>query len=122
VRVASVAWLVLAALAAAAAALTGGGAQVAGALAGVALVAGVTLFGALSVGLAAAYAPRASMLVALSTYALQVTLLAVVFVAVSRSGAAGRTLDVRWLASTVILGTLCWVGSLVTVSMRGVRG
>jgi ATP synthase protein I len=94
-----------------------------GTVVGMALVWGFFLFGALNTGLAAAYAPRASMLVALLTYTVQVVALALVLVAISRSGMAEDTLDVRWLGGTVILGTLVWTGALVvnTLSGREVR-
>ena len=78
-------------------------------------------FGAVSVNLVATVAPRASMLVALMTYTLQVLMLALVLVAVSRSGASPETLDVRWLAGAVIAGTLVWMGALLVGTARSVR-
>ena len=68
-------------------------------------------FGAFSVNLVATVAPRASMMFALMTYTLQVLLLAVVLVAVSRSDLAPDTLDLRWLGGTVIAGTLVWMAA-----------
>lgn len=111
---------VLAVLAGVVAALTGGQAQVVGALSGVALVGAFFLFGTLSTSLVAAFVPRAALVVALLTYTLQVLLLALVLVGISRSGVTEDELDVRWLAATVIVGTLVWTGALVADAVRNV--
>ncbi len=103
----------VAAVASGAALLWGGRAQVNGALVGAAVVAGFFLFGTLSTSLAAAYAPRVALFVALLTYTLQVALLGVLLVGLSRSGATATSLDVRWLAGVVIAGTLAWMAALV---------
>jgi ATP synthase protein I len=106
-------------LAAALAALVfGGRPQLVGVLAGAGLVVAFFLFGALSTSVVAALAPRISLVVALLTYTLQVVLLALVLVVVQRSDAGGRTLDVSWLAGTVIVATLCWTAALVTDALR----
>jgi ATP synthase protein I len=102
-----------------AAGLTGGRAEVLGTAVGVALVCGFFLFGAFNTSLAAAYAPRASMLVALLTYTVQVVGLALVLVAISESETAEDALDVRWLGGTVIVGTLVWTGALVARTLSG---
>ncbi len=91
----------------------GGRPQVHGALLGTAVVAGFFLLGSLGSGLAAAYAPRLSLVVALLTYTLQVVLLGALLVAVARSGASPSSLDVRWLGGAVLAGTLCWSAALV---------
>jgi ATP synthase protein I len=117
-RTALVATVGLTAVAALAAAVLAGRPQLNGALAGAALVAGFFLFGALSTSLAAAYAPGTALLVALLTYTSQVVLLGVVLVGVERSGATPDSLDVRWLAGTVIAGTLCWTTALVVDAAR----
>jgi ATP synthase protein I len=114
--------LVVAALATAAAALWGDRPQVNGVLVGAAMVAGFFLFGTLSASLAAAYAPRLALFVALLTYTLQVVLLGLVLVALTRSGATAGSIDVRWLAGVVIAGTLAWMSALVVHALtREVR-
>jgi ATP synthase protein I len=105
--------LVLAAAASALALVTAGKAQLLGALAGSALVAGFFVFGMVNTALAAAFAPRVALVVALLTYTLQVVVLGLVLVAVSRSGLTPERLDVRWLGGTVIVGALGWTVALV---------
>jgi ATP synthase protein I len=100
------------------AAVLGGSEQVLGALAGTALVAVFFLFGMVNTALAAAFAPRTALLVAMLTYTVQVVGLAILLVAVSRSEAAGESLDVRWLAGTVIVGALGWTVALVVDALR----
>jgi ATP synthase protein I len=102
------------------AALVAGAAQVRGALLGAVVVAGFFAMGSVATGVAAAYAPRLSLFVAVLTYALQVLLLGIVLVGVAGSGAAGTSLDTGWLGGTVIAGTLCWTAVLVTHALRGV--
>jgi ATP synthase protein I len=115
-----VATLVVAVVATGAAVVLGGREQVNGALVGAALVGGFFVFGTLSTSLAAAYAPRVSMFVALLTYTLQVVVLGAVLVGLTRSGATQRDLDVRWLAGVVITGTLAWMAALVVHAVRSV--
>jgi ATP synthase protein I len=110
--------VVLAVVASTLAMILGGRPELNGALAGAALVAGFFLFGTLGTSLAAAYAPALSLVVALVTYTSQVVLLGIVLVALERSGATSSSLDVRWLAGTVIAGTLCWMAALVTDALR----
>jgi ATP synthase protein I len=99
--------------AAALALATAGGAQLLGVLVGAALVAGFFVFGMVNTAVAAAYAPRVALVVALLTYTLQVVALGLVLVAVSRSELTPDRLDVRWLAGTVIAGALGWTVALV---------
>ena len=93
--------------------LTGGQPQLYGALAGTAMVAGFFVFGMVNTALAATFAPRVALVVALLTYTLQVVVLGMVLVAVSRSELTPERLDVRWLAATVIVGALGWTVALV---------
>ena len=93
--------------------LTAGEAQLLGALAGTGMVAGFFVFGMVNTAVAAAYAPRVALPVALLTYTLQVVALGLVLVAVSRSSLTPDRLDVRWLAGTVIAGALGWTVALV---------
>jgi ATP synthase protein I len=111
--------VLVAALATGAAAVWGDRPQVNGALVGAAMVAGFFLFGTLSASLAAAYAPRLALFVALLTYTLQVVVLGMVLVALTRSGATETSIDVGWLAGVVIAGTLAWVTALVVRALTG---
>lgn len=110
--------LVVSAVAVPAAALLGGRPQVLGTLLGVGLVAGFFVVGSVLVGLVTVHAPRASLLVALTTYTLQVVLLAAVFAGVSRAGLLEETLDGRWVAGVVVVATLAWVLALVVHALR----
>ena len=94
-------------------AFVGGSPAAYGALVGTVIVVGVFALGAGVVHVAAA-----SLLVALLTYTLQVLLLAVVFLAIERSGLADDTLDRRWLAGAVIAGTLAWMIAQIVLAAR----
>jgi ATP synthase protein I len=98
--------------------LVAGSAAAAGALVGALLVLLVFGLGAFAVNAVAATMPGASLLVALLTYTLQVVLMGVVFWGLSTSGALGEQLDERWLAGTVIVGTLVWLGVQIRQSVR----
>jgi ATP synthase protein I len=93
--------------------------QLVGALAGTGLVAVFFLFGMLNTALAATFAPRAALVMALLTYTMQVVALGLLLVVVSRSGLSPDTLDVRWLGGTVIVGALGWTVALVADALRG---
>ncbi len=108
--------------AAALALATAGGAQLLGVLVGAALVAGFFVFGMVNTAVAAAYAPRVALVVALLTYTLQVVALGLVLVAVSRSELTPDRLDVRWLAGTVIAGALGWTVALVLDALGTTHG
>lgn len=74
-------------------------------------------FGSSVVNAATRVAPHAAVVVALTTYALQVVLVAVAFAALSRSGAVGTTLSAGWIAGGLIVATGAWtVGQLVATS------
>jgi ATP synthase protein I len=96
------------------------GPQLVGALAGTGLVAGFFLFGMVNAALAATFAPRAALAMALLTYTMQVVALGLLLIAVTRSGLTPGTLDVRWLGGTVIVGALGWTVALVVDALRGV--
>ena len=96
------------------------GPQLLGALAGTGLVAAFFLFGMLNTALAAAFVPRAALVMALLTYTMQVVALGLLLVAVTRSGLTPGTLDARWLGGTVIVGALGWTVALVVDALRGV--
>ena len=101
--------------------VTADGPQLVGALAGTGMVAAFFLFGMLNTALAATFAPRAALVMALLTYTMQVVALGLLLVAVSRSGLSPGTLDVRWLAGTVIVGALGWTVALVVGALRDVE-
>ena len=94
--------------------------QAVGALLGAGLVTGFYLFGSLTVSLVAAYAPRASLLVALLTYTLQVGALALVLARVQRSGALGVSIDAQWVGGSVVVATVAWLTVLVVRTVRTV--
>lgn len=98
----------------------GEGPQLLGALFGAGLVAAFFTFGMLSTAVVAALAPRASMMVALLTYTLQVVFLALLLTAFARSG-AGDSVDGHWLGGTVIAGTLAWMFALVGHARKAVE-
>lgn len=98
--------------------LVAGSAGVAGTLVGAGLVVGFFVLGSVTTAVVAAFTPRASMLVALLTYTLQVLLLALVLIGLTRSGATDASLDVRWLAGTVIAATLAWTTGLLLHAVR----
>jgi ATP synthase protein I len=122
VRVALVSGLVATVLVGGAAALVGalavGSAAALGAVVGTALVCVFFGAGAVVVAAVARVAPAASLLIALLTYTLNVVLVALVFVALGRSGALGSDIDPQWLGGTVIGGTLVWLTAQVVASMR----
>lgn len=122
VRVALVAGLVATLLLGAVIALVGGlaegSAAATGAAVGVALVCFFFGAGAVVVAAVARVAPAASLLIALLTYTLNVVLVALVFVGLSRSGALETDLDPQWLGGTVIAGTLVWLTAQIVASMR----
>ena len=92
--------------------------QVLGAVLGAGLVTGFYAFGAVTVALVAAYAPRASLLVALLTYVLQVGALALVLARVQAAAATGSTLDVTWTGGAVVVATVAWLVLLVVRALR----
>jgi ATP synthase protein I len=112
--VALVAGLLLALLGA----IVGGSPAAYGALVGTLVVVAVFALGAGVVHVAAGLVPAASLLVALLTYTLQVLLLAVVFLAIERSGLADDALDRRWLSGAVIVGTLAWIVTQIVLATR----
>lgn len=89
-----------------------------GALVGTALVVLVFAGGSFAVNEVARILPAASLLVALLTYTLQVVLMAVVFAALSRSGALDESLARAWLGGAVIAGTVGWILLQVVLATR----
>lgn len=99
-------------------AVTRGAPAAYGALVGTLLVVAVLGLGSLAVDLVAGLMPTAALLVALLTYALQVVLMGLVFVALSGSGLLDGTLDRGWVGGTVIGGTVVWLVSQVVLTSR----
>jgi ATP synthase protein I len=118
VRTAFVGTLAAGLAAVALAAVAAGGAAAAGVLVGTAMVCVFFGFGAVVLNVVAALTPAVSLLVALLTYTLQVTLMGVVLLALRRSGALVSAVDARWLAGTVIGGTLVWLGAQIYAHMH----
>ncbi|CAA9358263.1 MAG: hypothetical protein AVDCRST_MAG36-2446 [uncultured Nocardioidaceae bacterium] len=118
--------VVVAVAGAALGAVVGGRPQVLGAVLGSGLVTGCCLFGTVTVSLVAAYAPRASLLVALLTYVLQVGVLALVLARVQahvqtrERTASDRepVLDPQWVGGAVVVATVVWVVLLVVRALR----
>lgn len=106
--VAAVATGALGGLLAVVGALASGSGAAYGVLVGTAIALGVFAFGAFAVDAVARLMPVASLLVALVTYTFQVVLMALVFVAVNRSGLLDSTLDREWLGGAIIVGALTW--------------
>ncbi|MEQ7846899.1 hypothetical protein [Nocardioides kribbensis] len=104
--------------------LAGLGAVVAGAPAaygaavGAGLVVVVFALGSLAVDAVATVAPGLALVVALTTYLLQVVLTGVGFLALDRSGALGETLAAGWVAAGAVVGTLSWVVLQIALTTR----
>lgn len=95
-----------------------GGAGLRAALIGTLVVVVVLFSGALVVTVVADLMPNASLLVALMTYTLQMVVLAVVLIPLSRSDWAIAQLDAPWLAVAVIAGALVWTVAQVLLATR----
>lgn len=98
--------------------LVAGSAGLLGALAGGGLALVVFLLGTTVVHTVASVMPAMSLLVALLTYTLQVVLMAVVVVALSRSGLTGEELSREWFAGAVIAVTMLWLAVQVWLFTR----
>ncbi|MEQ6900115.1 hypothetical protein [Nocardioides sp. YIM 152588] len=94
----------------ASAAVLADGTAVAGAVVGTLVAVAVFGFGAAAVQVVARLMPAASLLFALVTYTFQVVAMALVFVALNRSGLLDSSLDRGWLGGAIILGALVWTG------------
>ena len=118
VVVAGLATVVVGAAVAVAGALVDGGPAAAGAGVGLLMVLVFFGLGAVVLDVVAGIAPTLSLLVALLTYTLQVVLVGLVFVGLTRSGLLGSDLDADWLGGTVIVGTLTWLAAQVVTTLR----
>ena len=89
-----------------------------GALVGTLLCVLVFGFGAAAVDIVAGLMPAAALLIALLTYTMQVAVMALAFLALTRSGALDDTLDRGWLAGAVIAATLSWLVAQIWLATR----
>ncbi len=115
---AAVSALVAGAIVIAVGAIASGAPAAYGAIVGTFIVVGVFGFGAFTVNLVAKVLPAAALLVAMLTYTLQVVLMAVVFLALTKSGLLDDALDRQWLAGAVITGTIVWLIAQIITTMR----
>jgi ATP synthase protein I len=118
VRATFLATLVVGLLAAVAGAILSGTPGVSGALIGVGMVCFFFGFGAFVLGVVAGIAPASSLMVAMLTYTLKVVAIALVFAALSTSGALEEDIDAGWLGGVVIVCTLTWLGSQIFFTSR----
>lgn len=110
---------VLAGIAATAVAGLVHGSSAAGAAAiGAGLVALVVSFGTLSMHVVASAMPTASLLVALVTYATQLAIVMLVFLAITRGDLFPSTQERGWLAGAMVLATLVWTVSHLVLTAR----
>lgn len=85
-----------------------------GALVGGGIACAFFAFGSAVVNTATRLAPQAAIVVAMMTYAFQVALVLIAFIALDRSGLIGDVLSPGWVAGGVIAATIAWtVGQLV---------
>lgn len=118
VRVAFVATLLVGLLTLGLAALVSGAPAAAGAAVGAGMVLVFFGTGGVVVNAVASVSPTASLLVALLTYTLQVVLVALVFSALSTSGALDEAVDRTWAGSTVVVATLVWLVAHIISATR----
>ncbi|WP_436698482.1 hypothetical protein [Nocardioides sp. BYT-33-1] len=98
------------------AAFAGGGSAALGAAVGGAVAVGVFAFGSFAVELVSRLMPAASLLFAMVTYTFQVVAMALVFVAVNRSGLLDDELERNWLGGAIILGAFVWMAVQVRLA------
>ncbi len=118
VAVAGLATILVGAALAVTGALLEGVPAAAGAGVGVLMVLVFFGLGAVVLDVVAGVAPALSLLVALLTYTLQVVLVGLVFVGLTRSGLLDSELSADWLGGTVIAGTLTWLAAQVVTTLR----
>lgn len=98
--------------------LVAGGDAALGALVGTAIALGVLLFGTLTVAAVAALVPTAALLVAMTTYTLQVVVLAAVFVVLTEGGFVGETVPREWFGGAMVAVALVWSVAQVHAATR----
>ena len=106
------------ALLAGAAAVVHGAEPAAAAAVGAGLVALVVSFGTFSLHVVASAMPAASLLVALVTYATQLAIVLLVFLAITRGGAFSSDVARGWLAGSMVVATLVWTTAHLVLTAR----
>jgi ATP synthase protein I len=101
-----------------AAAVVHGAESAAAAAVGAGLVALVVSFGTLSLHVVASAMPTASLLVALVTYATQLAIVLLVFLAITRGGAFSSDVARGWLAASMVVATLVWSTAHLVLTAR----
>lgn len=115
---AAVAALVAGALVVALGAIVSGTPAAYGAIAGTFIVVGVFSFGAFTLHLVARMVPAMALLVAMMTYTFQVALMALLMLALTRSGLLEDTLDRIWLGIAIVVGAVVWLIAQIVATMR----
>lgn len=100
------------------AAVLGDDRALAGVLVGGGVVIGVVVFGAGTLTVVGKVAPSMSLLVAMTTYALQVTVLMSLFVAYQRRPVLQRELADGWLAGGIVAATVAWTAGYLVAAFR----
>lgn len=91
------------------AAVLGGADATRGAALGGFLAVGVFAFGAFTVDAVSKLMPAASLMFAMLTYTLQVVVMLMAFVVLTRSGLLDDQIDRNWLAAAIIVGAMVWM-------------
>jgi ATP synthase protein I len=100
------------------AAIVHGAEAAAAAAVGAGLVALVVSFGTLSLHVVASAMPTASLLVALVTYATQLAIVLLVFLAITRGGVFSSDVARGWLAASMVVATLVWTTAHLVLTAR----
>ena len=101
-----------------AAAVVHGGEAAAAAAVGAGLVLLVVSFGTLSLHVVASVMPTASLLVAMVTYATQLAIVLLVFLAITRGDVFASDQARGWLAAAMVLATLVWTAAHLVLTAR----
>jgi ATP synthase protein I len=100
------------------AAVVHGGEAAAAAAVGAGLVLLVVSFGALSLHVVASAMPAMSLLVALVTYATQLAIVLLVFLAITRGEVFSSDQARAWLAASMVLATVVWTAAHLVLTAR----
>ena len=100
------------------AAVVHGGEAAAAAAVGAGLVLLVVSFGTLSLHVVASAMPAMSLLVALGTYATQLAIVLLVFLAITRGEVFSSDQARGWLAASMVLATVVWTAAHLVLTAR----
>ena len=100
------------------AAVVHGGEAAAAAAVGAGLVLLVVSFGTLSLHVVASAMPAMSLLVALVTYATQLAIVLLVFLAITRGEVFSSDQARAWLAASMVLATVVWTAAHLVLTAR----